>query len=65
MKDIANHLNISINAVEYFMRHNNLERIGYSEANNILFSHKKPSFRIKKKFTTDEKQLQLIGTTLY
>jgi hypothetical protein len=65
MNQIANKLCISIWAVVYQMRKNNIKRRAWSQAQNLVFQNKKPSFNIKKNLKPNEQELKTIASTLY
>ena len=65
MKEIAKKLGVSIDAVCYFMRRNNLKRRSFSESNQIVFLKKKLSFSLARKLTAGQRILKTIGVTLY
>ena len=65
MREIAERLDVSIDAVVYFMRKNKLSRRSSSETNAIVFKNKKLSFRENTKLSPSEKKLKLIGLMLY
>ena|SRR3989344_203798 len=64
-REIASTLNVSIDAVYYFMRHHSIVRRNLSEQNKAVFERKQPSFHLKKKLSNEEKKLKTIGTVLY
>jgi predicted DNA-binding protein YlxM (UPF0122 family) len=64
-RQIAEHLNVSIDAVYYCMRHNGMKRRSFSEDNKIRFDRKPTSFKIKDDLSKDEDHLKIIGTVLY
>lgn len=64
-REIAQSLNVSLDAVYYFMRYNGLARRNRSEFNRALFNRKTPSFKLKKKLSVKDKQLKALGTMLY
>lgn len=65
MREIAEHFNISLDAVTYFMRKHDLKRRNFKETNSIRFKNKKLSFKKKNKLTQSDKELQTIGVMLY
>ena len=65
MKKVAETLGVSVDAVTYFMRHNNLKRRTLKEDSVLRFKNKPLSFRLKKKLTMHEEKLKTVGTTLY
>jgi len=65
MREISEALNVSIDAVVYFMRRNGLKRRSFSEINKIRFENKKPSFKIRKDNSLRFKELMAIGAMLY
>jgi len=62
---IADKLGVSLDAVYYFMRHNGLTRRSFSEENKLRFSRKKPTFRVKRRLSAKERELQVAGVMLY
>ncbi len=65
VQDVANQLNISIDAVFYFMRRNNLARRKISESNSIKYEKSKPSFVLRKINSEKLRILKTIGAMLY
>lgn len=65
MREIAQKLGVSIDAVVYFMRKNKIPRRSLSETSAILFKNKKLSFQEKKKLPITEEKLKLTGLVLY
>lgn len=65
MKMVAEHLKVSLEAVVYFMRKNNLKRRTLKEDSVVRFAKKPYSFKIKKVLNEREKILKIIGVTLY
>jgi len=63
--DIAQRMRVSLDAVYYFFRKHSIERRSPQANNAILFARKKPSFKLKKKLSSKEQQLKIIGTMLY
>ena len=64
-REIGERLNVSIDAVFYFLRKNKIPRRNATESNNARFTRKVPSFKIKKNLSANEKILKAIGVTLY
>ncbi|MEX2033142.1 MAG: hypothetical protein WD889_01095 [Candidatus Colwellbacteria bacterium] len=64
-REIAKSLNVSLDAVYYFMRSNGLKRRNYSEFNLVRFEKKTPSFILRKKLSAKDKELKALGTMLY
>ncbi|MDP2650752.1 MAG: hypothetical protein Q8P04_01505 [bacterium] len=64
-KEIAQSLNVSLDAVYYFMRSNGLTRRSYSEFNLVRFEKKQPSFKLKTNLSIKDKELKALGTMLY
>ena len=64
-REIAQHLNTSIDAVYYFFRSNGIPRRSPKEQNRVLFERKKPSFALKEKLTIKETELFIAGVMLY
>jgi len=65
MQNIASYLNVSIYAVEYFMKHNSLKRRSYSEASKIVFNNTPLSFKIKTKLNEQEEKLKIKAVMIY
>lgn len=64
-REIGERLNVSIDAVFYFLRKNQIPRRNQTESNNATFAKKVPSFKINERLSADEKILKAIGVTLY
>lgn len=64
-REIAEKLNISLDAVYYFMRSNGLKRRSYSEFNFVRFEKKPPSFKLRNNLSIKDKELKALGTMLY
>lgn len=64
-REIAGILDVSLDAVYYFMRHYNLKRRSLSEENSLRFANKQLSFDVKQKLNSSEKELKLVGLMLY
>lgn len=62
---ISVELNVSIDAVYYFMRKHKMKRRGLSEHNAATFFHKPQSFSLKENLSAKEKKLKLLGIVLY
>lgn len=65
MKEIAQKLGVSIDAVVYCMRKNKIERRSLKEANAVSFQNKKLSFHKQIKLSPSQEQLKIIGLMLY
>lgn len=65
MREIADILGVSIDAVVYFMRKHGLERRNFSEINKLRFNKKEPSFKKNLLNTASQKELKAIGSMLY
>lgn len=65
MSEIASYFKVSIDAVVYAMRKNNLKRRNFSEANKIVFLKKKPSFKKRKISSLKRKEFENIISMLY
>lgn len=65
MKEIADVLGVSIDAVVYFMRRHGLKRRSFSEINKLRFDKAEPSFRKNKINTEYKRELKAIGSMLY
>ncbi len=64
-REIAGILNVSLDAVYYFMRHHNLKRRSLSEENSLRFANKQRSFVFKQELNSSEKELKMAGLMLY
>ena len=64
-KQIAEELDVLLDAVYYFMRHYGLKRRSFSEDNRLRFEKKKPSFTLKGNLTRYDRELKILGTVLY
>ncbi len=64
-REIAIKLDVSIDAVYYFMRHHKLKRRTFSEENQIRFVKKQPSFIVKSNLSNRDQELKNIGVALY
>ncbi len=64
-REIAEVVGVSIDAMYYFMRHNNLVRRNLSEQNASRFKRKPPSFVFKRKLSQGEQSLKIAGIMLY
>ena len=64
-REVADVLNISIDAVYYFMRRQDIKRRGLSEQNKIVFERKPISFRVKSKLSQEDQKLKTVGVVLY
>ena len=64
-KKIAQEMSVSIDAVYYFMRRNNLKRRSFSEENQLRFNRKKPSFKPKSRLSIRDEKLKALGVALY
>jgi hypothetical protein len=65
VQDIANKLNVSIDAVFYCMRKNGLKRRKANESNTIKYERADPSFNLKKIHSNKLRTLKAIGVMLY
>lgn len=65
MKMVAEKLGVTLDAVVYFMRKQNLVRRTISEDSVIRFNNKLPSFTLATRLTERQKMLKIIGVTLY
>jgi hypothetical protein len=65
VQDVANKLNVSIDAVFYCMRKNGLKRRKRHESNSINFERSTLSFKIRKLNTEKLRTLKVIGIMLY
>jgi len=64
-REIAQILNVSIDAVFYFLRKHQIPRRTPSECNNLIFQRKAPSFKLKTGLSKDEEALRVAGIMLY
>lgn len=65
VQDIANKLNVSIDAVFYCMRKNNLTRRKANESNSIKYEKSETSFKLRKLNSEKLRTLKAIGVMLY
>ena len=65
VQGVANKLNVSIDAVFYFMRKNRLVRRRTNESNAIKYERSKPSFRLKRLNSEKLGILKVMGVMLY
>ena len=65
MREIAEKLSISIDAVAYFMRKHKIPRRSFPEASAVVFHNKSLSFKEKNKLSYSEEKLKLTGLILY
>lgn len=65
VQDVANKLNVSIDAVFYCMRKNGLKRRKANESNSIKYEKATPSFKLKKLDSEKLRILKTIGVMLY
>ncbi|KKQ74493.1 MAG: hypothetical protein US94_C0003G0011 [Berkelbacteria bacterium GW2011_GWB1_38_5] len=65
MRQIAEKLDVSIDAVIYFMRKHKLKRRNFSEINRLHFERKSPSFKLRLIDSVLLRELKVIGTMLY
>lgn len=65
VREIADQLNVSPDAVTSFFRRHKIPRRSFSDAQRILFEKKKPSFTKNNINTPRLKELSAIGTMLY
>lgn len=65
MSEVAKKLGISIDAVVYMMRKNNLPRRNLRDANIALFNSKKASFSRRKIKSIKGRELKVAGAMLY
>lgn len=64
-KEIGKRLNVSQDVIYDFMRKYDLPRRSHSENDKIIFDRKPLTFKIKKKLTSQEKDLKLASLMLY
>lgn len=65
MSDIAKKLGVTLNAIVYCMRKNNIERRTLTQSQTILFDNKQPSFKERTKLSRKQQDLKLAGLLLY
>lgn len=65
VRDVAKKLNVSIDAIFYCMRKNDLKRRKKEESNFIRYERSTPSFKLKKTNNEKLKILKTIGVMLY
>lgn len=65
MREIASELNVSLNAVVYFMRKHSISRRDHKAANVAAFDRKTPSFHKKENLSEEAKKLKSMGAMLY
>ena len=64
-REIADKLNVDVDAVVYCMRKNNIKRRSFAEASAVSFKNKKLSFSENKKLSANQEYLKLTGLILY
>ncbi|MCK9401633.1 MAG: hypothetical protein M0Q51_16815 [Bacteroidales bacterium] len=64
-KDLAERLEVSMDAVYYFFRKHGLPRRTMSQTNQLRFNRKPPTFTINNKLSENHEKLKLMGTMLY
>ncbi len=65
MQEIANRMNVSIDAVSYFMRKHNLKRRSPQDSNSLRYQKAATSFQLKELKTEKLRTLKAIGAMLY
>lgn len=65
MREVAEELNVSIDAVVYFMRRHNLKRRTLKEESVVRFRKKLLSYSIREKLTREQEKLKMVGIALY
>ncbi len=65
MKQIADKIGVSIDAVAYYMRKNGIERRSAKEANSVAFGNKPMSFSEVKNLSPQKEKLKIAGLMLY
>ena len=65
MRQVAEKLGVSLDAVVYVLRKSNVPRRSSSETNSILYRRQKPSFTLRRNFTPHAHDINLIGAVLY
>lgn len=64
-REIGEKLNVSIDAVYYFFRKNNIARRNMSEVRSVVYGRQESTFKIKTRLTDREKALKTAGVMLY
>lgn len=65
MRRVAERLEVSIDAVTYFMRRHKLERRTMQEDSAIRFKNKPLSYSVKENRTLEQEALRVVGAVLY
>lgn len=65
MRQVADKLGISIDAVTYILRKSNVDRRSQKEASRLSFGAKPVTFTVNKPLTLENKILEAVGATLY
>lgn len=65
VQDVADRLDVTIDAVFYCMRKNGLKRRSKWESNAIKFEKQEPSFKLRKLDYEELRTLKTVGTMLY
>lgn len=65
MREIGEKLDVSIDAIVYFMRRHNLKRRTLKEESVVRFKNKPLSYSLKEKLTTEQERLKMVGIALY
>lgn len=65
MREVAQHLGVSLNAVTYWMRKKGLPRRSAAEASIVTYDKKPLSFSVRLGRNEKEEQLDVIGAMLY
>ena len=64
-QEIADVLNVSLNAVYNFFKKHNIPRRTSTESNRLRFQRKEPSFQVKQRLSYKEEALKTAGIMLY
>jgi len=65
MREVAAHLNTSIDAIAYVLRKTEVPRRSFAEAQRLVFETKTPSFHLRGSLSKKEKEVELTGAMLY
>ena len=65
MREIAEKLGVSMDAIVYFMRKNKIARRSLKETRALIFKNKKLSFKEKRELSWNQERLKLAGLILY
>jgi hypothetical protein len=65
MQQVADHFEVSLHAIVYTLRHQNITRRTSAETNSIRFENMLPSFHLKENLSSEEESLKLAAIMLY